>query len=61
MQKKEWVQTSPTPKIHTDEIPNIEFRILGDAISRALEKFYADPKKKQEFEQWRKARKAEPA
>ena len=56
MKKREWVQTSPTPKIHTDEIPNIEFRILGDAISKALEKFYADPKNVEEFEEWKRNR-----
>ena len=61
MKKREWVQKEPTPKINADEIPNIEFRILSDAICRKLKEFYDNPKKKQEFEQWRKARKAEPA
>ena len=61
MQKKEWVQKEPTPKIQVDKVPDIEFDIISRAIERELKAFYAVPKSRRGFEEWLKAREAKTA
>lgn len=44
------------PKINVAEIPDYCFNNIGDAVSRALKAFYADPKNVEEFEEWKRNR-----
>lgn len=44
------------PKIHIDEVPEVEWRIIGAAFLSAVKAFYENPQNVEKFEKWKDQR-----